>query len=108
MNVQDTVDSEHAVRLSVVLDDPEGVELGDSVGRSRVEGRRLGLRGLDDLSIKLGCRGLYTRSKQVKEVGVSFQQIRTDPQAGMNARQLLSDSMISSGTIDPSSDRHKW
>lgn len=47
--------------LTVVLDDPEAVELGDTVRRTRVERSRLGLRGLDDLAIQLRSRGLPKR-----------------------------------------------
>lgn len=44
--------------LTVVLDDPERVELGDTVGRARVEGGGLRLGDLLDLSVELRGRGL--------------------------------------------------
>lgn len=71
VSVKLAVQREHVVRLSVVLDDPETVELYalyysqalpkaeaeahlcDTVRRSRPEGRRFGLRGLDDLAVEL-------------------------------------------------------
>ena len=60
---EDAVARVHAVRLAVVLDDPEGVKLGDAVGRARVEGRRLRLRDLNNLTIKLRRRGLEEQGR---------------------------------------------
>lgn len=46
------------VKRTVVLHDPESVELGNSVRGTGVEGGGLGLGGLVDLSIELGSGGL--------------------------------------------------
>ena len=55
---EDAAAGEEVVRLAVVDRDPVGVELGDAVGRARVEGRRLRLRALGHLAVKLRGRGL--------------------------------------------------
>jgi hypothetical protein len=55
---KDTVTSEHIVCFTVVDDDPEGILLGNTVWRSRVERSQLGLRNLTYLSVKLRGRGL--------------------------------------------------
>ena len=52
---QDPVACIHAVRFTVVDDNPVGVELGAAIGRSRVERRSLTLGSLYNLPIKLGC-----------------------------------------------------
>lgn len=72
---QDTVACIHAICLSVIDGDPESVELGDTVGGTRVEWGSLRLRSLNDLSIQLGSGGLVetdvllesTRSNGVEE-----------------------------------------
>lgn len=48
---QDPVAREHAVRLTVVDNDPVRIELRAAVRRARVEWCGLALRGLDDLAI---------------------------------------------------------
>ena len=55
---EDAVGNVHAVGLTVVDKDPEGVLLGNGVGRAGVEGGGLGLRDLLNLSVKLGGGGL--------------------------------------------------
>ncbi len=55
---EDAVGKVHAIRLAVVDKDPEGVLLGNGVGRAGVEGGGLGLRDLPNLSVKLGGGGL--------------------------------------------------
>lgn len=55
---EDTIARVHTVRLPVVHCDPVRVQLRAAIRRARVERRRLGLRGLDDLAVQLGCRGL--------------------------------------------------
>ncbi len=55
---EDAVAGVHAVGLAIIHTDPEGVQLGDSVRRTRIEGRRLALRDLLDEAVKLGGRGL--------------------------------------------------
>mmetsp|Transcript_1083 Transcript_1083/g.1870 ORF Transcript_1083/g.1870 Transcript_1083/m.1870 type:complete len:369 (+) Transcript_1083:223-1329(+) len=55
---EDAVGKVHAVSLTVVHKDPEGVLLGDSIGRTGVEGGGLGLGNLADLAVQLGGRGL--------------------------------------------------
>merc|ERR550537_688680 len=49
---KDTVASEHTVCFTVVDDDPEGILLGNTVWRSRIERSQLGLRNLTYLSVK--------------------------------------------------------
>lgn len=51
---QNPIAGVHPVRLAVVYDDPKRVELGAAVRRARVEGRRLALRCLNDLSVEFG------------------------------------------------------
>ena len=48
----------HAVGLTVIDKDPEGILLGNGVGRTGVEGSGLGLRDLLHLAVKLGGGGL--------------------------------------------------
>ena len=55
---EDTVGKVHAVGLAVVHEDPEGVLLGDGVGRTGVEGGGLGLGDLTDLTVELRGGGL--------------------------------------------------
>lgn len=55
---QDPIASEHAVRLTVVDDDPVRVELRAAVRRAWVEWCSLTLRRLDDLAVQLGRRCL--------------------------------------------------
>lgn len=55
---QPLVESRALGELTVVLDDPESVQLGDTVRRTRVERSSLGLGSLDDLSVQLGRGGL--------------------------------------------------
>ena len=55
---EDTVGKVHAVGLAVVHKDPEGVLLGDGIGRTGVEGGGLGLGNLADLTVELGGGGL--------------------------------------------------
>mmetsp|Transcript_17850 Transcript_17850/g.51104 ORF Transcript_17850/g.51104 Transcript_17850/m.51104 type:complete len:423 (-) Transcript_17850:52-1320(-) len=55
---EDAVGKVHAVSLTVVHKDPEGVLLGDSIGRTGVEGGGLGLGNLADLAVQLGGGGL--------------------------------------------------
>ena len=55
---EDAVGNVHAVGLTIVDKDPEGVLLGNGVGRAGVEGGGLGLRDLLNLSVKLGGGGL--------------------------------------------------
>jgi hypothetical protein len=52
-------------RPTVILDDPESVELGDSVRGARVEGSSLGLGSLDHLAVKLRGGGLRVRAWRV-------------------------------------------
>lgn len=72
---EDTVRGVHSVRLSVVLDDPERVELRDSVRRTRVEGSSLGLRSFDNLSVKFGSRGLEGFRKKVDESSAQVREV---------------------------------
>src|SRR5438270_808043 len=51
---QDAADGVQAVGLAVVDGDPVAVDLGDTIGRARVEGRRLALRSLLRLAEHLG------------------------------------------------------
>lgn len=55
---QNAIARVHAIRLSVVHRDPEGVELRAAIRTARVEGRFFRLRRLDDLAIQLGGGGL--------------------------------------------------
>lgn len=55
---ENTVARVHTVRLPVVHCDPVRVQLRAAIRRARVERRRLGLRGLDDLAVQLGSGGL--------------------------------------------------
>ena len=55
---EDAVGKVHAVGLTVIHEDPEGVLLGDGIGRTGVEGGGLGLGNLTDLSVQLGGGGL--------------------------------------------------
>ena len=48
---QDAVTRIHAVGFPVVDGDPESIELGDTVGRTRVKWGGLGLWCLDDFSV---------------------------------------------------------
>ena len=50
--------------LTVVLDNPESVQLCDTVRRPRVERRRLRLRSLDDFAVKFRSRGLRQPTSQ--------------------------------------------
>lgn len=68
---QDAVAREHAVTLPVVDRDPVRVELRTSVGRSGVEGGRLALGSLDDLSVQL-------RSGRLVEPDVLLEAAGTD------------------------------
>lgn len=60
---ENTVGQMHAVGFSVVDEDPEGVLLGDSVRRTRVEWSCLGLRNFLDLTVKFrgGCLVKFDR-----------------------------------------------
>ena len=49
---QDAVGSIHAVGFAVIHRDPVAIELGDAVGRARVERRRLLLRDLLDQAVE--------------------------------------------------------
>ena len=51
---EDTIDGEHPIALTVVLGNPEAVELGYAVGGTRVEGSCLSLRNLLHQSIEFG------------------------------------------------------
>jgi hypothetical protein len=55
---EDAIAGEDAICLAVVHAYPEGIELGDGVRRTRIEGRRLALRGLSDESVEFGGRSL--------------------------------------------------
>jgi hypothetical protein len=55
---KDAVRGMDAVGLPVVHHDPEAVELGDAVGRARVEWSRFGLRHFLNESVELAGRGL--------------------------------------------------
>jgi hypothetical protein len=55
---EDAVAGVHAVGLAVVDGDPVAIELGDGVGRARIEGRGLALRDLVDEAVELGGAGL--------------------------------------------------
>ena len=55
---EDAVGKVHAVGLTVVHKDPEGVLLGDCVGRTGVKGGGLGLGDLADLTVELRGGGL--------------------------------------------------
>jgi hypothetical protein len=55
---ENTIRQVHAVGLTVVDEDPEGVLFGDGIGRTGVERSGLGLGNLTDLSVELGGRGL--------------------------------------------------
>src|SRR5882757_4439680 len=55
---QDAVGSVDTVGLAVVHRDPVAVELGDAIGRARIERRRFLLRNLLDEAIELGGGGL--------------------------------------------------
>src|SRR3981081_2685787 len=50
---QDAVRGEHAVRLAIVHGDPVTVELGDAIGRARIEWRRLLLRNFLHQAVQL-------------------------------------------------------
>lgn len=54
--------------LTVVLDNPETVELGNTVGGAGVEGSSLRLGSLDDLSVELGGGGLLNATELVSTV----------------------------------------
>mmetsp|Transcript_12391 Transcript_12391/g.26985 ORF Transcript_12391/g.26985 Transcript_12391/m.26985 type:complete len:677 (+) Transcript_12391:166-2196(+) len=60
---EDAVHRVHVVRLSVVLDDPEAVELRHRVRGARVEGGRLLLRNLLHKAVQLGGRRLVEASR---------------------------------------------
>ncbi len=68
---EDAVAGVDAVGLAVVHADPVGVELGDRIGRTRVERRRLALRNLLDEAVKLAGAGLV-------ELGFLLQAEDTD------------------------------
>jgi hypothetical protein len=51
---QDAITRVHSVRLTVVDDNPVGVQLRNTIRRARVERSRLALRGLHDLAVQLG------------------------------------------------------
>ena len=55
---EDAISEMHAVGLAIIDKDPEGVLLGNGVGRTGVEGSGLGLRDLLHLAVKLGGGGL--------------------------------------------------
>src|SRR6266702_5928525 len=55
---QDAVGSIHAIGFAVVHGDPVAIELGDAIGRARIERRRFLLRHFLDQTIELGSRGL--------------------------------------------------
>ena len=55
---QNAIHGEHAVRLTVFLDDPEAVLLGYRIRAVRMERRRLSLRNLLNLTIELRGRCL--------------------------------------------------
>ena len=55
---QDAVAAIHAIRLAVVLHDPEAVELGHGIGRTRIERRGFRLRHFLHLAVELGGAGL--------------------------------------------------
>ena len=50
---EDAIGGVDAVGLAIVHGDPVGVELGDGVGRARIEGRGLGLRAVLDEAVHL-------------------------------------------------------
>ena len=50
---EDTVATIHAIRLPVVLHDPETIELGDRVGATGIERGSLALRNLLYFSVEL-------------------------------------------------------
>jgi hypothetical protein len=55
---QDAVAGEHAVGFAVVHRDPVAVELGNAVGRARIERRAFPLRHFLDQAIQFRCRSL--------------------------------------------------
>ena len=55
---KNAVSEVHSIGLTVVDQDPEGVLLGDSIGRTGVEGRSFGLGNLLNFSVKFGSGGL--------------------------------------------------
>ena len=55
---ENTVGKVHAVGLTVIDKNPEGILLGNGVGRTGVEGSGLGLRDLLHLAVELGGGGL--------------------------------------------------
>lgn len=68
---QNAVAGIHPVGLPVVDGDPESVELGDTIGGTRVERGSLRLRSLDDFSIQLGSGSLV-------ETNMLLESTRTD------------------------------
>ena len=64
---EDAVRGEDAVRLAVVLDRPEPVELRDGIGAARIERRRFPLRHLLHLAVEFGCRGLVEAGLHARE-----------------------------------------
>lgn len=52
---ENTIAGIQSIRFSVVDHDPIGVQLGTSVGRTRVERRSFALRRFHDLSVQLRC-----------------------------------------------------
>ena len=64
---EDTGACEHIVALPVVLCDPVSVELGNSVGRSGIEGRCLLLGDLLDLTEHLGCGSLIESGGRIDD-----------------------------------------
>jgi hypothetical protein len=60
---EDPVAGKHVVRLAVVFHDPKAVELGDTIGRTWMEGRGLALRDLVNEAVEL-------RGRRLVELGV--------------------------------------
>ena len=52
---QDAVGGEHAVGLAVVHRDPVAVQLGDAIGRARIERRGFFLRHFLNQTVQLRC-----------------------------------------------------
>ena len=97
---QDAVGGEHAVGLAVVHRDPVAVELGDAVGRARIERRGLLLRDFLDQAVQFrGRRLIEPRLLLHAENADRFQQPQHADRVGIGGifRALEADADMALG-----------
>ena len=87
---EDAVGEVHAVGLTVVDEDPEGVLLGHGVGGAGVEGRGLGLGDLLDLAVELRGGGLVEPARLVEAARADRAQHAEDAHV-VAVRSVLSE-----------------